>query len=177
VFDTLNNTSVTDPFSPTTSFRSVGIGSSSITINGFTLAFSAPFGDASVQTRDSFATAPASSALSFSTFSRAVSGSTFTNPVLDSEVTLSVDGLVQDVPPQIFVPIGLINGIGASFELIDFADDDSSTRFDFGLSTFSYSVSAIPEPSTWAMMTLGFAGIGSVAYRRRKRNADLAIAA
>ena len=28
--------------------------------------------------------------------------------------------------------------------------------------------SAVPEPSTWAMMILGFAGIGFMAYRRRK---------
>jgi hypothetical protein len=27
--------------------------------------------------------------------------------------------------------------------------------------------SAVPEPSTWAMMTLGFAGVGFMAYRRR----------
>jgi hypothetical protein len=27
---------------------------------------------------------------------------------------------------------------------------------------------AVPEPSTWAMMILGFAGIGFLAYRRRK---------
>jgi PEP-CTERM motif-containing protein len=26
---------------------------------------------------------------------------------------------------------------------------------------------AVPEPSTWAMMILGFAGIGFMAYRRR----------
>ena len=28
-------------------------------------------------------------------------------------------------------------------------------------------VSAVPEPSTWAMMILGFAGLGIMAYRRR----------
>ncbi len=28
--------------------------------------------------------------------------------------------------------------------------------------------SAVPEPSTWAMMTLGFAGLGFMAYRRRR---------
>lgn len=30
-----------------------------------------------------------------------------------------------------------------------------------------WSVSAVPEPSTWAMMILGFAGLGFMAYRRR----------
>jgi hypothetical protein len=33
------------------------------------------------------------------------------------------------------------------------------------------SVSAVPEPSTWAMMILGFAGVGFMAYRRRKDKA------
>jgi hypothetical protein len=30
-------------------------------------------------------------------------------------------------------------------------------------------VSAVPEPSTWAMMILGFAGIGFLAYRRSRK--------
>ena len=33
------------------------------------------------------------------------------------------------------------------------------------------SVSAVPEPSTWAMMLLGFAGIGFMAYRRKSKPA------
>jgi hypothetical protein len=32
----------------------------------------------------------------------------------------------------------------------------------------TYSIEAVPEPSTWAMMILGFAGVGYMAYRRRK---------
>jgi hypothetical protein len=31
----------------------------------------------------------------------------------------------------------------------------------------AFNVSAVPEPSTWAMMILGFAGVGFIAYRRR----------
>ena len=31
--------------------------------------------------------------------------------------------------------------------------------------------SPVPEPTTWAMMILGFAGVGFVAYRRRKVSA------
>ncbi|MBA2399451.1 MAG: PEPxxWA-CTERM sorting domain-containing protein, partial [Bradyrhizobium sp.] len=30
-------------------------------------------------------------------------------------------------------------------------------------------VNAVPEPSTWAMMILGFAGVGFMAYRRKTR--------
>ena len=39
----------------------------------------------------------------------------------------------------------------------------SSDFFNIGLT------SAVPEPSTWAMMILGFAGIGFMAYRQKRR--------
>jgi hypothetical protein len=35
--------------------------------------------------------------------------------------------------------------------------------YDYG----TFTVSAVPEPSTWAMMILGFVGVGFMAYRRR----------
>ncbi|QND70009.1 PEP-CTERM sorting domain-containing protein [Tardiphaga robiniae] len=38
------------------------------------------------------------------------------------------------------------------------------------------AIAAVPEPSTWAMMILGFGGVGFMAYRRRRRQ-DLALAA
>jgi hypothetical protein len=34
---------------------------------------------------------------------------------------------------------------------------------------FITQVAAVPEPSTWAMMILGFAGIGFMAYRRKSK--------
>jgi hypothetical protein len=42
--------------------------------------------------------------------------------------------------------------------------------FNQGLVTgFNEQVAAVPEPSTWAMMLLGFAGVGFLAYRRRNQ--------
>jgi outer membrane lipase/esterase len=38
------------------------------------------------------------------------------------------------------------------------------------------AVATVPEPSTWAMMILGFAGIGFMAYRRRNMTAMLRVA-
>ena len=35
---------------------------------------------------------------------------------------------------------------------------------------------AVPEPSTWAMMILGFAGVGFMTYRRRNKSAMLRVA-
>jgi len=60
----------------------------------------------------------------------------------------------------------LINYFGQPFNLT--LNDITLTP---GLSTFSAeivgTVSAVPEPSTWAMMILGFLGVGVMAYRRR----------
>ena len=37
---------------------------------------------------------------------------------------------------------------------------------------FTEFTAAVPEPSTWAMMLLGFAGIGFAAYRRKNKMAQ-----
>ena len=36
------------------------------------------------------------------------------------------------------------------------------------------AITAVPEPSTWAMLILGFAGIGFMAYRRKSKPALMA---
>jgi PEP-CTERM motif len=36
------------------------------------------------------------------------------------------------------------------------------------------AMSAVPEPSTWAMLLIGFAGIGLMAYRRKQKPATMA---
>jgi PEP-CTERM motif len=41
---------------------------------------------------------------------------------------------------------------------------------DSGIAVFT-TVAAVPEPGTWAMMLLGFAGIGFMAYRRKSKPA------
>jgi hypothetical protein len=47
----------------------------------------------------------------------------------------------------------------------------SSTR-----NAFEFSIgSAVPEPTTWAMMMLGFAGLGYAAFRRNTKGRALAI--
>ena len=39
---------------------------------------------------------------------------------------------------------------------------------------FGSTIAAVPEPSTWAMMILGFAGLGFMAYRRKSKPALMA---
>jgi PEP-CTERM motif len=36
------------------------------------------------------------------------------------------------------------------------------------------SVGAVPEPSTWAMMILGFAGLGFAGYRKSRKAVAIA---
>jgi hypothetical protein len=42
--------------------------------------------------------------------------------------------------------------------------------------TFNLTVSAVPEPSTWAMLLIGFAGVGFMAYRRKQNGVALTVA-
>jgi hypothetical protein len=53
---------------------------------------------------------------------------------------------------------------------------DLSVDGNTGFVGSSPSISAVPEPATWAMMILGFAGIGFMTYRRRKSALVLAAA-
>lgn len=43
-----------------------------------------------------------------------------------------------------------------------------------GLTMYGYFVVSVPEPSTWAMMILGFLGISYLTYRRRSQSGSVA---
>jgi hypothetical protein len=51
----------------------------------------------------------------------------------------------------------------------DIVGGNPAPTFNLAFSLGGDTVSAVPEPSTWAMMILGFAGIGFMGYRRRNR--------
>jgi hypothetical protein len=48
-------------------------------------------------------------------------------------------------------------------------DLSNGERTDIRASIQTLTVAAVPEPSTWAMMLLGFAGVGFMAYRRKNK--------
>jgi hypothetical protein len=62
-------------------------------------------------------------------------------------------------------------GIGISGGLTS-SPGPTQVNFEGVLSFTSPStVPGVPEPSTWAMMIIGFAGVGFMAYRRRNKTA------
>jgi hypothetical protein len=78
-----------------------------------------------------------------------------------------------------FDVFGLLAGDILSFNAYAWAFSanvaDSSINWTNNLSTnpdapgqSGFSITAVPEPSTWAMVILGFVGIGAMACRRRK---------
>jgi Protein of unknown function (DUF642)/PEP-CTERM motif len=68
------------------------------------------------------------------------------------------------------------SNIGWATYTATFVADSTSTKLDFnetlggnnaGVLLDAINVAPVPEPSTWAMMILGFASVGVLAYRRR----------
>jgi PEP-CTERM motif len=64
---------------------------------------------------------------------------------------------------------------GSSTDLQVHGRQDPAEIFFDDFSVTPTISSAVPEPSTWAMMILGFAGVGFMAYRRKSRPALMAV--
>jgi hypothetical protein len=64
---------------------------------------------------------------------------------------------VDPISGQVFVPFG--------------ADPSNSICPNGCIAVFGDNIAAVAEPSTWAMMILGFAGVGFMAYRRKNKTA------
>jgi PEP-CTERM motif len=108
----------------------------------------------------------------------------------------SIDALeIDDILNQVFltvsgytltgsdlVPLGAA-GKGdqtapADNEWVTITGLDPFTTADFHAASknaFEFSLGSVPEPSTWAMMVLGFAGLGYAAFRRNSKGRALAI--
>jgi PEP-CTERM motif len=63
---------------------------------------------------------------------------------------------------------------GLSFDNVKLSSSGNSFEFDNVFAGSQSQVGGIPEPSTWAMMLLGFAGVGYMAYRRKTKPALMA---
>jgi len=80
--------------------------------------------------------------------------------------------LANNGPPIIPLDIFSITGppIFQSGQIVAFDDPVVVGNWNVTIST----VADVPEPSTWAMLILGFAGVGFMAYRRKSNRALMA---
>jgi hypothetical protein len=69
--------------------------------------------------------------------------------------------LVVEAAPVFEAFVGVFEAAPADREHVD-----EGTKF-----TFTLVGGAVPEPSTWAMLLLGFAGLGYAGYRRVRQAA------
>ena len=85
-----------------------------------------------------------------------------------------IDGISDPFTAPTLGTVGFVNFTG-----LDLLGSTVTIQFDQAPSDwimvseiqFSGLASAVPEPSTWAMMILGFAGVGFMAYRRKSKPA------
>jgi PEP-CTERM motif len=66
-------------------------------------------------------------------------------------------------------------GTGADGIVAEYLPNDS-TNVPVETTAVSFVVTAVPEPSTWAMMIFGFFGLALMAYRRRNQVSSLTAA-
>jgi hypothetical protein len=78
-------------------------------------------------------------------------------------------------PDADFDRLGIVSHDGETLKLVTVSVPPSQTGGEsfkeFKQIEFSSAAPVIPEPSTWAMMLLGFAGLGFAAYRASRRTA------
>lgn len=130
---------------------------------------------------ESMLSSPFSETLTFSTSTSGLLsifvGTTATTASNDTDFTsvfLSGTGLVGNVLiPQVLpdpTEINSLNGLalGAGNYTLTVQGTPGTQNGSFGGSVAFVAQSAVPEPSTWGMMLLGFGAVGYSARRRRK---------
>ena len=91
---------------------------------------------------------------------------------LDTKYPLDTAGLLFDV--------GTATAQWGAYPLFNLASGAGNSVFDgkvngtkYYVATGTATIAAVPEPSTWAMMILGFFGLGFMAYRRKQSGPQL----
>jgi hypothetical protein len=90
---------------------------------------------------------------------------------LTTITVLTFDSSNNQLGSQTVSPFGVLtfNEMDVSTVEFDFIRDDGGLTSSYLVSDVIYTLTAVPEPSTWAMLLLGFAGIGFIAYRRKSK--------
>ena len=88
---------------------------------------------------------------------------------LVSNLTFTLSGLsTADLQSQVYNCNIICVGTTNIFFALDISNDDGGRTALTGNVAATFSP-AVPEPSTWAMMILGFFGVGFLAYRRKNQ--------
>ena len=82
--------------------------------------------------------------------------------------------IVNGVPYLLLVFVDASAGLGGGPFPVGSASINDPFSLDVPTGVTASFASAVPEPSTWAMMILGFAGVGFMAYRRKLKPALIA---
>jgi hypothetical protein len=158
-------------------------GSGAIDLAGLTFITSGPTGS---EVAPTFATEATGGAGNIDEYSGATGPFSFGSGVFTSATTgagdlVGVQALQGEPSGFIFVPMGYASGAplsdtatyaGQSFATLGLAPGVYRYNFGSGLDadTFTVEVGApVPEPSTWAMLLISFAGLGFVGYRAKGR--------
>jgi PEP-CTERM motif len=92
------------------------------------------------------------------------------------EISVSGDTITFTADPgQYLRDINAQNDDGYNWGVLFSNSIVNDPNFAF-TATWTGTVAAVPEPSTWAMMILGFCGVGFLAYRRKQNGPALRIA-
>ena len=102
-----------------------------------------------------------------------LTGMLLTGPLLGGTLTTTLDDSNPSIGTTSVTPLDPGAGNSRQFVITSFFDIFVDLTFDRpGLPALHTSagpieVAAVPESSTWAMLVIGFAALGSAAYRRR----------
>jgi hypothetical protein len=91
-----------------------------------------------------------------------------TAAIYDNGVLVSSEDLLHNTNGYSPNPFSATFFVSAN-QTVDFLLIPDNGNYSFDSTRAVVSVTSVPEPSTWAMMILGFAGIGFVAYRRKNK--------
>jgi hypothetical protein len=91
-----------------------------------------------------------------------------------SSGAVGITAYSPDIPADIFASYQITDGLSGSgtavFDYADYRYGGGQLMFELTPEAISVSVSsisdAVPEPSTWVMLLIGFVGVGLMTYRR-----------
>ena len=123
--------------------------------------------------------------ISFPVFNGVTSVESYLVDAYNSSNTLIGSQTLSNVPTNQSGGFGIIDISAPGISSVTISTVGSPTLWDFSIDSVALNesvqaafnggvTSGVPEPSTWAMMLLGFAGVGFMAYRRKSKPAFLA---